>query len=80
MRFEGDVVWLHGNQMTSLLEKLGYVEVTELYDTVSLKQIGWELMEAYVRGLYRPVREYVVLRDLPASVVNCGLQRWLSKR
>jgi hypothetical protein len=50
----------------SFLEKMGYLERVELYDEVSLADVGKEEMKEYVDGDYSAVCEYYVKKEIPS--------------
>jgi len=54
------------NAKRSFLVKMGYLQREDLYDTVSINQIGLDGMRVYLSGMYRVVCKYTVMRTIPS--------------
>jgi hypothetical protein len=61
----GSVMIRQGSKARGLLEKLGYVEKVDLFDSVSMKDVGPEIFAKYVSGDYMSFSEYTVVKDVP---------------
>jgi len=61
----GSTMLRETSRLRSFLEKLGYLEVTDLFDHVSIHSVGEDMMKVYLEGNYRSVKHFSVLRDIP---------------
>lgn len=50
----------------SFLVKMGYLEKEELFDEVTLREIGTDEMRDYLDGEYRAVCRYTVVKNIPS--------------
>jgi hypothetical protein len=66
----GSVMIRSGSKARGMLVKLGYLEKTDLYDEVSICDVGEEMFQVYLSGEYSSFSEYKVVRDIP-SWLNC---------
>jgi hypothetical protein len=61
----GSVMIRESNARRSFLEKLGYLQREDLYDYVSIRQFGLEVMREYLKGNYTAVCRFTVIEDIP---------------
>lgn len=61
----GSMMERPGTKARSMLEAMGYVERTEIFEEFSIGDIGVDLMKEYLSGMYIPRYSYKVVRTIP---------------
>jgi hypothetical protein len=62
----GAVMERTGSKARSMLEKMGYLEREDLFETVSIALYGIDVMLCYLKGQYKPRYQYRVVKDIPS--------------
>jgi hypothetical protein len=61
----GEVVVRETSRLRSFLVKMGYLRSDDIFENVSIRLVGEDVMRIYLEGRYRSTKTYTILEDIP---------------